>query len=114
MDALMVHLGKGLPLPRGALTNAFYLQLKELLAIESLDELIDGIFHLENMLASEELSGELAGEEGLPTLEGLYRHLSPTLLRVIQEGGTHKGIIEGIRISIEEELYVWQDKILSP
>ncbi|MBT3585248.1 MAG: hypothetical protein HN509_10085 [Halobacteriovoraceae bacterium] len=54
----------------------------------------------------------------LPHLEDLYRGLSPVLLRSLWEhselpegeSDVIRGWIEALRISIEEEIYLWQEK----
>lgn len=57
--------------------------------------------------------------EELPSLESLYRALSPLFLQTFieifdndcDESLVAKGWLEALRISIEEEIYIWQEKI---
>jgi hypothetical protein len=89
--------------------------LKECLSYDDLNECLESLFKLEHLMA--EVDEELEGQA--PHLEEFYRHLSPSLLRVLWEVSHEKLDIEGqkerwleaLRVSLEEELYVWQEKM---
>lgn len=106
---------KGVDHPSDVIVTSFCHELKLCLDHENLKSCLEHLLNLEILL--EELE-ELYGDDG-PHLFEFYRHLSPGLLRVLwescaedvdQEELKHRWF-EALRVSIEEELYVWQEKI---
>lgn len=98
--------------------KAFCNDLKKLLSKETLKEVVDEIFLIENTLSLLSLKDEV--DFSLPNLDHFYHSLSPILLRAIWENLESEsnrnhvlhGWLESIRIAIEEELYIWQEKII--
>lgn len=90
-------------------------ELKECLSFDELNDCLEALFKLEHLM--DEVDKDLEGES--PHLEEFYRHLSPSLLRVLWEvsherldfEGQKERWLEALRVSLEEELYVWQEKI---
>lgn len=80
-------------------------KLKKLLTLEDLGEIIDELLELEE----------------LPSQKDFFQHLSPLLLRATRENlkssGSRelllKGWKEALRVAIEEEVYIWQEKSFS-
>jgi len=96
-----------------ALCNDF----KEVLEIEDLSSLIHEIFKIENQISFLNDKGK-----NVPDLSIFYQNLSPVLLRslweVLNDGEVKSEDLlsawkEAIRIAIEEEFYIWQEKIIS-
>ena len=82
---------------------------------EDLKVMISGIFRIQNQLS------ELLEEKNMDitlSLDDFFRQLSPLLLEVLWENANQdvdqskllKKLQEAIRISLEEELYLWQDR----
>lgn len=98
--------------------KAFCNDLKKALSKETLKEVLHEIFSIENNLAIIETKDEIDFQ--LPNFDHFYRSLSPVLLRAIWENlegvddrdHVLHGWLESIRIAIEEELYIWQEKII--
>ena len=103
------------------LIRAFCQELKDLLTLEDLPELIAGIFRIESDLQKftqqEEFRANSA--ELIPSFEEFYRQLTPIILRSIADNPVILGDAqqlnklwkEALRISLEDELYFWQNKI---
>lgn len=92
--------------------------LNSLLKIEDLSQLIVRIFSFEDKCS--ELVEILSPDNNEPIFElnHFYRNLSPMILRVIMErdqdndfSKINKDILESIRISIEEEIYFWEERL---
>lgn len=89
-------------------------ELKQCLTYDDLDECLQALFKLEHLI---EDVGEFVGDNF--HFEEFYKHLSPCLLRVLWEisherlefEGQKERWLEALRVSIEEELCVWQEKI---
>ncbi len=106
------------------LIRAFCQELKQLLAIEELPELIAGIFKIENDLQNLAQQEDFPTDvvEQIPSFEEFYRQLTPIILRSILENPViiediqqfSKLWKEALRISLEDELYFWQNKIQWP
>ena len=100
------------------IVESFCVEIKRILATGDLSELIEGIFALENTLEALASDPRYEGDE-LPHLGDFYQHLSPLLLRLVvesqREGGDEESILqswpEALRVSLEEEVYLWQEKI---
>lgn len=96
--------------------RAFCEDLKSCLDHEDLKSCLQHFFKIEHYL--NELEEEM---EEVPSLKEFYEVLSPTLLRVVWEGleGEMKieelkeRWLEALRVSLEEELYLWQEKIVN-
>ncbi|MCO4792726.1 MAG: hypothetical protein KC493_03380 [Bacteriovoracaceae bacterium] len=101
---------------RKKIVEIFCTELKYLLEIDDLVELVKRIDSLEYHL--ETLREE--NEKNVPNLDDFFRVLSPVLMRAIVENietnkgreALHQGFQESIRISIEEEIHIWQEKLL--
>jgi hypothetical protein len=101
--------------------------LKKLLMIEDLRELIKNLNQLDQLLISLKEKGEYSD---LPNLDDFFRILSPVLLRSVsqtldtisqdEKNNFHSngeesllmGWLESLRISIEEEIHIWQEKLI--
>lgn len=98
--------------------RAFCNDLKKLLDKDSIFEMTENIFNIENSL--DNLNSEIGTEFIIPNMEDFYKKLSPILLRSLWESskvdGDQDDLIHGwkesLRISIEEEFYVWQEKMI--
>ena len=99
------------------LVEALCSDFKRILEIEDLSELIHEVFKIENQIQFLKDKGK-----NVPDLLIFYQNLSPVLLRslweVLNDGEKGADDIllswkEAIRIAIEEEFYVWQEKIIS-
>ena len=91
-------------------------ELKDLLAIEDSLELFKRVesleYHLETLREED--------PEKVPSLDDFFRLLSPVLMRAVVENmetnegreALHQGFQEALRIAIEEEIHIWQEKII--
>jgi hypothetical protein len=100
------------------LTKSYTHELEQLLKINSLYELSRAIINLETKLSKLEKFVQVDLE--IPNLSSFYLSLSPVFLQSIVEmnemGSSESAEIhwlEAVRIAIEEELSVWQEKSLS-
>jgi hypothetical protein len=112
---------------QNTIIQLFCNDLKSLLELTDLSELIKRLNHLDQLL------GHLNDEEfdhEIPNLDDFFRTLSPILLRSVsqtldslskenenslQEDGEETllmGWLESLRISIEEEIHIWQEKLI--
>ncbi len=93
---------------------AFKNSLKGLLNIEDIYQLIEELLKIENQLKEVRLRLKSLGEEyqEIPSIDNIYRKLSPVLLRAIQE--TNRDSLmseiafewkEALKIVIEEEVF---------
>ncbi|MDD0854122.1 hypothetical protein HBN50_13500 [Halobacteriovorax sp. GB3] len=97
---------------------AFCNDLKSVLDKDSIKEMIKDILTIENNLNI--LSKKHFVRFELPDLEEFYKKLSPVLLQSVYENvdgsfdidSVLHGWMESLRIAIEEELYLWQEKNL--
>jgi hypothetical protein len=88
-------------------------ELKEILKINNSKLCLEKFFKLEDtLLKLEELN------ENLPTLLDFHKSFSSTVLRIFWEciasedmQSLSSRFLEAFRIAIEEELYIWQEKI---
>ena len=96
--------------------SAYCSDLKNCLEQETLENLLEDFFKLESHLNSlAEIEQEIATE----ALSEFYHYLSPVFLRVLKESidGQVKGemimsrCLEALRVALEEELYLWQEKL---
>lgn len=91
-------------------------EVKGCLEHEDLKSCLQAFFKIEFFL--QELEEEISE---VPSLKEFYEVLSPTLLRVLWEGleGDLKleelkdRWLEALRVSLEEELYLWQEKMVN-
>ncbi len=92
------------PVTEEELRDAYMNELKSLLDIKELGDLVKSLLHLEHQL--EELSMDLDINGPFPNLKTLYQNLSPVLLRAYLEENRdlEKSWLEAIRVSIEEEI----------
>ena len=101
-----------------SITKAFCYDLKGLLELSDLKEIISGIFRLENhifLIKDKWTSAELL----IPELGDFYKSLAPMLLRGVWEfneiynekADLNKSLKESLRVSLEEELYYWQKQL---
>lgn len=94
-------------------------EMKGCLEHEDLKSCLQAFFRIEFFLQElQEIQDEISE---LPSLKEFYEVLSPTLLRVLWEGleGNLKleelkdRWLEALRVSLEEELYLWQEKMVN-
>lgn len=89
--------------------------LMHLLEEEDIRVMISGIFQIQSQLSH---LNEERGEIVFPTLDEFFKGLSPILLQVVWENLEENPDLskmlkkwkEAIRIALEEELYIWQEK----
>lgn len=94
----------------------FIEDLKELLNFDSAADVIQGIHGIEASL--NKLHDRFPGNE-VPHLSDFYQELSPLLLQKywelrsnpLTEESTDHLFLESLFIAIEEEIYIWQEKI---
>lgn len=99
--------------------KTFCEELKKLLDNDQILDLAHGIFELEKK--TDLLRPHLTSHKNfeIPHLNGLYKRLSPMILRSFldvpdleeEKNGLIKSWLESIRITIEEEIYFWQEKL---
>ena len=98
--------------------KALCFDLKIILNLADLREIISAIFKLENQIFT--IKEKWNFEESLlPSLDDFYKSLSPMLLRAVweynesysKESELNKKLMESLRVSLEEELYFWQEQI---
>lgn len=98
------------------LVKAVIKEFKKLLEIPSSHKLIEELFNLESKMTK--IFGRLP-EEDLIDLGEFYRELAPILLQKyweraknpLKEETIDRLFLESIHIAIEEEIYIWQEKI---
>lgn len=98
------------------LIEAFIEDLKELLNSQSAVKVIEGLHSLEANL--NKIEEQFLGIE-VPKLADFYQELSPLLLQkyweqrknALSEEDTDHLFLESIFIAIEEEIYIWQEKM---
>lgn len=96
--------------------KVFLDSLKRLLTLSSAVELIEGIHALEANISK--LEDKYPGIEA-PKLNDFYQELSPLILQKywekrknpLSDESTNQLFLESIHIAIEEEIYLWQEKI---
>src|SRR3989339_777658 len=116
-------------LSQSELIDAFCNDLKELLSFDDIYPMITFLFEIEsaiNSLSDPAFDVLDPAIEEIPDLLEFYRHLSPILLRIVLEGENMGGGLKGdqqrvghilngwkeaLRVAIEEELYVWKEKL---
>ncbi len=91
-------------------------ELKSLLSLDEPLELLKRVesleFHLETLREED--------SQKVPNLDDFFRVLSPVLMRAVIENietnegreALHQGFQEALRIAIEEEIHIWQEKII--
>ena len=112
---------------KNQIIQLFCNDLKQLLDISELRELIKKLNQLHHLLLN--LNDEGVYKD-LPNLDDFFRVLSPVLLRSVSqaldtisqdEKNNHSqsceesllmGWLESLRISIEEEIHIWQEKLI--
>lgn len=114
----LVFLAKDSPalINKEKVLKAFCEAIKTCLEQEDLKLCLQAFFRMEHHL--QELETQL---DDLPHLREFYEILSPTLLRVLWEGlegqlgleELKERWLEALRVSLEEELYLWQEKIVN-
>lgn len=106
---------EGTPDSREIITH-YIEDLKELLELDSAVDIIQGIHKIEALL--NKLEERFPGME-LPNLSDFYLELSPLLLQKywelrtnpLTEESTDHLFTKSLFIAIEEEIYIWQEKI---
>lgn len=100
----------------GRLLQMFCHDLKDLLTIEEPLDLFKRVesleFHLESLREED--------SDKIPNLDDFFKVLSPVLMRAVIENiesdegreALHQGFLEALRIAIEEEIHIWQEKII--
>ncbi len=124
MEGLYNSFGKGLKRNRTPKGNedipieVFIKKLRRLLTLDDLAEIIDGLFELQAQLIEQGLNVDF-GLKDPPSLNDFFQHLAPILLRATRENLESveprelllRGWKEALRVAIEEEIYVWQEKM---
>jgi len=94
--------------------KAFCNDLKKVLEIEDIAEIAHQLLSIETKLNT--LNEDLRFNGKIPSLEHFFRNFSPIFLRALVESvdvnSIEKSAKEAIRIALEEELYIWQDRYL--
>ena len=100
--------------------DAFCNDIKSTLVEDDILNMIDKIFQIEssiNIFRSEVFKDNI--DVLLPSLDNIFLNLSPLMLRSIWENLSAdnnsqleiiKGWQEALRVALEEEVYVWQEK----
>lgn len=96
--------------------KAYINEVKKLLSFNSALELIEGIHGIQSILVK--IQDKYIGFE-LPNFHEFYFELSPLLLQKYWERGKNPDLdepvdmifLESIHIALEEEIYIWQEKI---
>ncbi len=99
--------------------KAYCLKLEEILEENDLYIMIDQIFILEESISF--INNDLEAEKSfdLPCVESIYKQFTPLILRSIvyakgrieNDGSVFlKELQEALRVSLEHELYYWEDK----
>ncbi len=107
---------KNIDISLESFATAYCSDLKNCLEHESLESLLEDFFRLETHLNS---LAELEQDVATEALSEFYHYLSPVFLRVLKESidGQVKGemimsrCLEALRVALEEELYLWQEKL---
>ena len=97
------------------LKKAFARELKVILKMENLFDLINGFFELESDLSN--VLDQVDFEVSILNFDEFYKNLSPVLMRSLLENSKHpenaklllQSIKESLRIALEEELYQLED-----
>lgn len=98
------------------LIKSYVHELKELLYLDSVIDLIEGINAIQATL--NKIQDKYIGLE-VPSFFDFYNELSPLLLQKFWERGKNPDpnepldmiFLESIHIALEEEIYIWQEKI---
>lgn len=98
------------------LIRSFINEVKKLLKLNSALELIEGVHRIQSTL--NHLQDKYIGFD-LPNFHEFYFELSPLLLQKYWERGNNPDLeepvdmifLESIHIALEEEIYIWQEKI---
>ena len=100
------------------LTKSYSFELEELLKMSSLNQLAKSIINLENKLTK--LESVIQVDLEIPNLSSFYLSLSPVFLQSFIEmselndsQNLESHCLDAVRIALEEELSVWQEKSLS-
>lgn len=96
---------------------AYCQELKEILGMRDLSLMIQSILALESDLMF--IHEAIKDIKNLPRLRNFFIQLSPLLMQSFleiknnedDEEAFHEGWIEAFRIALEEEIYIWQEKI---
>ena len=97
------------------LKKAFARELKVILKMENLFDLINGFFELESDLSN--VLDQVDFEVSILNFDEFYKNLYPVLMRSLLENSKHpenaklllQSIKESLRIALEEELYQLED-----
>jgi len=100
------------------ITKCYIDELKRLLEIESVTDLIEGINQIQVNLTKVQIENK---EINYPTFENFFSQLAPLLLQKFWERSKNIEndedlemiFFESIFIALEEEVYIWQEKISS-
>lgn len=100
------------------LNSTFVLEIEEILQIENLYNISRAIINLDSKISK--LKNLISVDLELPQLQNFYFALSPVLLQTFIETKELNDVaelqehwLEGIKIALEEELTIWQEKIES-
>lgn len=102
--------------------SAYTTELKGILEEEDLAQIVRKIFSLQSSLNQLRSTVDL---EAIPTLDSFYKNLSPVFLQVLYQylsGEQNARVLDpeqvmsqwvaALRVALEEEYYLWQEKLL--
>ena len=96
--------------------GAYIESLKYILEEEEIDQIIHRVFEIEILL--DIVCDKYDYASDLPDFQKFYASVSPLFLRIIQDNfktdlsHTIKDLKEALRVAIEEEVFIWQEKIV--
>lgn len=100
------------------LNHAYILEIESILALDNLYDVSRTVLNLERKLVK--LNKELSVSIEVPSLASFYLSLSPVFLQsfveskeLAEEEDLESHWLEAVRIALEEELTVWQEKFES-
>lgn len=100
------------------LNNTFLVEIAEILQIDNIHEISRSIINLEARL--NKLKKNISVDLYLPQFKNFYYSLSPVFLQTFVETQNldnheemHEHWLEAIKIALEEELTIWQEKVES-
>lgn len=116
LEELLVESEKGHYLDSNDLFKAYCVDLKNILKSSEIKESLERFFKLEEIIENIELSNDF--NENLPSLLVFHKNFSSTALRIFWEcvagddlDSLANRFLDAFRIALEEELYIWQEKI---
>jgi hypothetical protein len=116
LKELLLESEKGNFLDSNELFKSYCYEIKEILKNEEVKDSLEKFFKLEDTIES--FQEDLEFKENVPSLLDFHRSFSSTALRIFWECVAGDEIdllahrfLDAFRIALEEELYIWQEKI---